>query len=109
MKPFGDYFKAGNIFGHIVIGAADAEVKKNKPSPDPYLVCIDRFTPPPKPSQVLAFEDSPTGLASAVAAGCQSVLVQPNPNIGKNVQPTLRLPSMEDFKPEEFGLPPYQV
>ncbi|KAJ6224619.1 hypothetical protein RDWZM_003164 [Blomia tropicalis] len=114
VERFGDFFKPGNIFQHIVIGANDPEVKQNKPMPDPYLVCMNRFNnnkiDPIQPNQFLAFEDSPTGLASAVSAGCQSILVQDNPKIDYsyfNIKPILTLRSLEHFKPEEFGLPPF--
>lgn len=114
VKLFDDYFTPGVIFRHVVVGVDDPEVSRNKPHPDPYLVAIKRFgsedQPPPPPSKVLAFEDSPTGLTSAVTAGAQTVFVQANPNVDLaacQVTPTLRLTSLEDFKPEDFGLPPY--
>jgi beta-phosphoglucomutase-like phosphatase (HAD superfamily) len=49
------------------------EVVNGKPAPDPYLaaaalVGVD-------PSECVAIEDSPTGVASALAAGCRTVAV----------------------------------
>lgn len=49
------------------------EVEAGKPAPDPYLaaaalVGVD-------PSECVAIEDSPTGVASALAAGCRTIAV----------------------------------
>ena len=64
---------------------------------------------PIHPGNCLAFEDSPTGLASAVASGCQSVFVQANPKIDPSqYNPTLVIDSLVNFKPEVFGLPPFE-
>jgi HAD superfamily hydrolase (TIGR01509 family) len=51
------------------------EVPRGKPHPDPYLAAAEIVGL--APSQTIAIEDSPTGAASAVAAGCQ-VLVVPH-------------------------------
>ncbi|MDQ2722437.1 MAG: HAD family phosphatase [Actinomycetota bacterium] len=50
------------------------EVQRGKPAPDPYLRAAELLGV--NPHQCLAIEDSPTGTASAEAAGC-SVLVVP--------------------------------
>ena len=50
------------------------EVQQGKPAPDPYLRAAELLGM--DPNQCLAVEDSPTGAASAEAAGC-SVLVVP--------------------------------
>ncbi len=50
------------------------EVQRGKPAPDPYLRAAELLGVNPR--QCLAIEDSPTGTASAEAAGC-SVLVVP--------------------------------
>ena len=64
---------------------------------------------PVSPQNVLAFEDSPTGLASAVASGCQTVFVQANPKIDPSqYNPTMVIDSFLNFKPEFFGLPPFE-
>lgn len=59
--------------------------------------------------QVLVFEDAPNGVKAASSAGMPCIWV-PDPNV--DVSPcadkaTLILKSLEDFKPEEFGLPAY--
>jgi HAD superfamily hydrolase (TIGR01509 family) len=51
------------------------EVTRGKPAPDPYLLAADMLAV--EPSACVAIEDSPTGAASALAAGCK-VLVVPN-------------------------------
>jgi beta-phosphoglucomutase family hydrolase len=57
-----------------IVGAED--VKHGKPAPDPFLEAARRLNTEPK--DCLVFEDSPTGVASAVAAGMQYVLI-PSP------------------------------
>lgn len=95
-----------------MIAGSDPELKEqNKPNAQPYLVCINRFENGQqiRPNQVLAFEDSPTGLKSAISAGCQTVLI-PDPKIDPKtlaIQPSLILNSMNDFCPEYFGLPAF--
>lgn len=51
------------------------EVARPKPDPDPYLTAAAALGVPPQ--QCVAIEDSPTGLASAKAAGC-AVIAIPN-------------------------------
>jgi HAD superfamily hydrolase (TIGR01509 family) len=51
------------------------QVRHGKPHPDPYLTACRLLDV--EPARSVAIEDSPTGMASAEAAGCQ-VLVVPN-------------------------------
>ncbi|KAK6009415.1 hypothetical protein OSTOST_25649 [Ostertagia ostertagi] len=65
--------------------------------------------PPTSPNQVIVFEDSPNGGKGAKAAGMLCVMI-PDPKfrqraVDLNVDKILS--SLEDFVPEEFGLPSF--
>jgi HAD superfamily hydrolase (TIGR01509 family) len=53
----------------VVVGGDD--VTNGKPHPEPYLRAAELLGVAPE--DCLAFEDSPTGLASAEAAGCHAI------------------------------------
>ncbi|RNL81956.1 HAD family hydrolase [Halostreptopolyspora alba] len=55
------------------VTVAGDEVERNKPAPDPYLRAAHLLGVDPR--RCVAFEDSPVGVASAVAAGCVTVAV----------------------------------
>ncbi|KGG50004.1 HAD family hydrolase [Mitosporidium daphniae] len=96
----------------------DPSVKRGKPSPDIFIEAANRLAPlvdadivdqGPFPD-VLAFEDSPVGAARA--AGMEVIWI-PDPKIECDLfkhDPLVHyLPSMENFDPADWGLPPFQV
>lgn len=97
------------LFNHKVMGSSDAEVKEGKPAPDIFLVAAKRFPDNPKPDQCLVFEDAPNGVTAGVSAGMQVVMV-PDPHISdeQRKHATVVLDSLEEFKPELFGLPAFE-
>ncbi|HST64840.1 MAG TPA: HAD family hydrolase, partial [Mycobacteriales bacterium] len=65
----------GDLVGRLFdVSVAGDEVAHAKPAPDPYLAAARLLGV--DPAATVAIEDSPTGTASAVAAGC-AVLVVP--------------------------------
>uniref|UniRef100_H2ZB56 Pseudouridine 5'-phosphatase n=1 Tax=Ciona savignyi TaxID=51511 RepID=H2ZB56_CIOSA len=95
-------------FNPIVLCGDDPEVKHGKPHPEAYLVTNSRFQSPPDPESVLVFEDAPNGVVAGIEANMQVVMV-PDQRVPKELtdKATLVLKSLEDFKPELFGLPPF--
>lgn len=59
--------------------------------------------------QCVVFEDAPNGVQAALSAGMQAVMV-PDAHLPKKFtdQAHLVLNSLEEFKPEEFGLPKFE-
>jgi len=56
----------------------------------------------------LVFEDAPNGVTGAVDAGMQVVMVPDKIiPIEKTSHATQVISSLLDFKPEDFGLPPF--
>ncbi|VDM55488.1 unnamed protein product [Angiostrongylus costaricensis] len=96
----------------------EPDIKRGKPYPDPYLAAMNKRVVnyvylfpamPSDPSKVLVFEDSPNGGRSAKAAGMKCVMV-PNEKFRKEaleIGVTQVLDSLLEFRPEEYGLPPF--
>lgn len=96
------------LFNHKVMGSSDPDVKEGKPAPDIFLVAASRFPDKPAPAQCLVFEDAPNGVTAAIAAGMQAVMV-PDERVEEEQRKhaTVVLRSLEDFRPEDFGLPAF--
>jgi pseudouridine-5'-monophosphatase len=94
----------------VVVNGDDPAVKRAKPFPDIFLTAAERLGV--DPATCLALEDSPNGVRSALAAG-MSVIWIPDPAHDFSVDhddlldhPEIqRLASMQDFRPDHWGLP----
>ena len=88
----------------------DPELTRGKPFPDQFLITAKRFTDDPAPENVLVFEDSSNGVIAAKSAGMGVVMV-PDERLDKALynDPTQVMYSLENFKPEDFGFPPYDA
>jgi len=94
-------------FNHKVYGSDDPEVSRGKPHPDIFTVAARRFNPPPaSPENCLVVEDSLAGVEAGLLAGMQVVMVVD----GGPSHPgaTAVLTTLKEFRPEKWGLPPWQ-
>ncbi|XP_047537541.1 pseudouridine-5'-phosphatase-like [Vanessa atalanta] len=98
-----------SLLPYKTFGSSDPNVKKGKPHPDIFLVAASKFPEKPQAEQCLVFEDAVNGVKAARAAGMQVVMV-PDPRVDKSLteEATIVLQSLEHFKPEIFGLPPFE-
>ncbi|KRT78456.1 hydrolase [Oryctes borbonicus] len=102
-----DLFK---VFHHVVCGGTDQAVSRGKPQPDVYLVCADRFEEKPRPGNCLAFEDCSNGVQAAIGAGMQCVAIYAKDIPKKNYNcSTMVINSLEEFQPQQFGLPSFDT
>ena len=94
-------------FHHVTTGS-HPDIQEGKPAPDIFLICASLFDEKVEPSSCLVFEDAPSGVQAAIAAKMQVVAIpdkRVNPDIMADA--TQILYSMAQFRPEEFGLPPF--
>ncbi len=93
------------LFQCFVVGA-DPEVEQGKPAPDIFLVAARRLGA--EPTNCLVFEDAPSGIEAACAAGMAAIAV-PDPNLDHGAFPAAAqvLRSLTEFDPAEWGLPAY--
>ena len=91
------------MFDAVVTGD-DPEIGQGKPAPDIFLRAAEILDAPP--AATLVFEDAPSGLAAASAAGMRTIIV-PDPNMDRDRYDgaELILDSLTDFRPGNFGLP----
>ncbi|XP_024537122.1 bifunctional riboflavin kinase/FMN phosphatase isoform X1 [Selaginella moellendorffii] len=91
-----------------VIVAGD-EVQEPKPSPQIFLEAAKQLDA--TPSRCLVIEDSPTGITAGKAAGMKVVAVPSLPSKASRhlyASADHIISSLLDFKPELWGLPPFQ-
>ncbi|KAI4457793.1 2-deoxyglucose-6-phosphate phosphatase 2 [Holotrichia oblita] len=102
--------KLFSLFHHIVAGGSDPEVVYGKPAPDIFSICASRFEEHVNSQECLVFEDSPNGVKAGSRAGMQVVMV-PSEEFSEEIkhQASLVLDSLEDFSPEVFGLPQFEI
>jgi HAD superfamily hydrolase (TIGR01509 family) len=84
-------------FAAVVVGD---EVTHGKPHPEPYLTAAARLGVAPE--ACVAIEDSPTGVASAVAAGVPTLAVEHLVTIAPGPRRTI-VHSLESWTPEELA------
>jgi len=77
------------------------DVAHGKPHPEPYRKAAALLGV--KPANCLAFEDSPTGVRSAVAAGCRTIAVPNAVDVPKGRGYT-RVESLIDLNPHDLGI-----
>ena len=90
----------------VVVTGDDPEVKQGKPAPDIFLCAARQLKA--NPATTLVFEDAPSGLMAAKAAGMRAVVV-PDINMDKSRYPDadLIIDSLLQFTPSQFGLPEF--
>lgn len=96
------------LMDHIVTGD---QVQKSKPDPEIFFKAASLFKgETPDPTKVLVFEDAPLGVDAGLAAGMQVCHV-PAPQLERHQRGLshCELKSLQDFKPEEWGLPPFEA
>ncbi|PSC74063.1 (DL)-glycerol-3-phosphatase 2 [Micractinium conductrix] len=96
-----------SLFNHRVTGD---QISNGKPAPDIFLAAAGQWEPAPDPSACLVFEDAPSGVAAAKAAGMWCAMVpdsQLDPALHAGADQVLT--SLEGFDPLQWGLPPFPV
>ena len=98
-----------SLFGeHITCGDEDQRMR-GKPHPDIFQRAAQKLGSQ-DPSSCLVFEDAPSGVLAAINAGMHVVWI-PDPNL--TLDPDLVskclfvLKRMDEFKPEDVGLPAF--
>jgi pseudouridine-5'-monophosphatase len=92
-------------FSHMVF-RDDEGISEGKPSPDVFLKAMELFPDECSTDNCLVFEDSENGVKAALSAGLQVVLIPDSNPLSFDDVPTYK--SLDDFRPEDYGLPPYE-
>jgi pseudouridine-5'-monophosphatase len=97
-----DWFE---LFDMIVTGD-DPQIKRGKPAPDIFLTAAQRLGV--APANCLVFEDAPSGMRAALAAG-MSVVTVPEAEMDKSVYQKSHqvLETLQVFEPALWQLPDY--
>jgi pseudouridine-5'-monophosphatase len=101
-----NHTKLFSLFDHITTGDA---ILKGKPAPDIFLHAAKKWSPRPlEMDRILVFEDAPSGVSAAKAAGMLCVMV-PDPNLDAALHQGADevIESLLHFTPEKYGLPPF--
>ena len=94
-----DVVGVNSVFDAVVTGD---EVQNGKPSPEIYLSVAHLLGIPP--AECLAIEDSPSGVASAMAAGMYTVAVRTESTVGLDISSAdVVLDSLEEFDMGRLG------
>jgi HAD superfamily hydrolase (TIGR01509 family) len=83
----------------FAVSVTSGEAPRGKPHPDPYLTAAGRLGV--DPADCLAVEDTPTGAAAALAAGCRLLAVPTVPGIAPGPR-TAVVASLEDVDLTDF-------
>ncbi|OMJ09456.1 putative pseudouridine-5'-phosphatase [Smittium culicis] len=104
-----------SLFGKNITCGDDDSITHLKPNPQIYFVARDLLNIPNlKNEECLVFEDAHNGVKSGCNAGMKVIWIPDfrflnKSNIPDNLHGAhILLGSLLDFKPEEYGLPPYE-
>ncbi|MFJ9419811.1 HAD family hydrolase [Streptomyces sp. NPDC101227] len=87
----------------FALSVTSGETPRGKPHPDPYLAAAARLGV--DPAHCLAVEDTPTGAAAALAAGCRLLAVPTVPGVVPGPR-TAVVASLEDIDLSDFPFTP---
>ncbi|MFM7686876.1 MAG: HAD-IA family hydrolase, partial [Actinomycetota bacterium] len=102
-QRFADAVVAALPKGSFDVVVTGDQVANGKPHPEPYLAAAAALGV--RPEDCVAIEDSPTGLRSAVAAGCRTIAV-PNVVHIPDAADYTKVASLLHLDPGHLGLPP---
>jgi len=98
----------GALFSRFAACVTAEDVAHGKPAPDVFLAAAVALGVPA--TECVVFEDAESGVDAGLAAGAAVVAV-PDPTLHADVTPFAKahavLRSLDDFVPEQWGLPPY--
>eukprot|EP00188_Purpureofilum_apyrenoidigerum_P003171 Plantae.Rhodophyta-Purpureofilum_apyrenoidigerum.ctg3248.p1 GENE.Plantae.Rhodophyta-Purpureofilum_apyrenoidigerum.ctg3248~~Plantae.Rhodophyta-Purpureofilum_apyrenoidigerum.ctg3248.p1 ORF type:complete len:219 (+),score=54.13 Plantae.Rhodophyta-Purpureofilum_apyrenoidigerum.ctg3248:180-836(+) len=82
------------------------DVENGKPAPDIFLLAAKRIDA--DPADCIVFEDAPTGVKGAIAAGMRCIAVKNEHTAADKYTGVVELlSSLESFEPSKYDLPPY--